>query len=205
MKNIKIIIFFLKSLKNISNSLEKEKLRDSNDLKFLLAAFNNEIEISDKAIEDFLDVKDILIQRQEENLILSNKKLNNENIKCISLIKFNQLKEIDLSENEISNIESFCNINLPFLEFLNLSSNEIENIEPLGEIYFKNLKYLFIQNNQIKNIKVFINSDFPILEILRLENNKINERSLPFQELLNLYCKSSNILITNINEIKRKF
>ena len=49
--------YFLKSLKNISNSLEKEKLRDSNDLKFLLAAFNNEIEISDKAIEDFLDKK----------------------------------------------------------------------------------------------------------------------------------------------------
>ena len=35
--------FYLKSLKNISLSLEKEKLRDSIDLKFLFTAFNNEI------------------------------------------------------------------------------------------------------------------------------------------------------------------
>ena len=140
-------------------------------------------------------------------MILSNKKLNDENIKCISRIKFNQLKEIDLSENKIANIESLCNINLPFLEFLNLSSNEIKNIEPLGEIYMKNLKYLFIQNNQIEDIKVFLNPDFPTLEILRLENNKINEYSLSFENLLKLYCKSRNILVTNIklDEIKIKY
>ena len=106
--------FHLKSLKNISNSLRKEKLRDSNDIKFLLNTFNNDIDISNKAIDKFFDEKDVKIERQEENLILSNKKLNDENIKCISLIKFNQLIDIDLSENEITNIESLCKVNLPF-------------------------------------------------------------------------------------------
>ena len=61
----------------------------------------------------------------------------------LSMIKFNQLKEIDLSENEIIEIEPICNMNLPFLEFLNLSYNNIKNIEPLGELNSKKLKYLY--------------------------------------------------------------
>jgi len=199
--------FVLESLKNIFNSLEKEKLRDSNDLKFLFTALNNEIEISDKAIEDFLDEKDIKIERQEENLNLNNKRLNDKNIKCISLIIFNQLKEIDLSENEIFNIDPICNMNLPFLEFLNLSCNKIENVEPLSKINSKKLKYLFIQDNQIEDIRVFLDCDFPILDILRLENNKIVEHYDSFKSLLNLYNINKKILILRekIDEIKSQY
>jgi len=126
--------FHLKSLKNIYISLRKEIVRDSNDLKFLFAVFNNEIEFSDKAIDVLLKEKDLKIERQEENLILNKKNLYDINIIYLSQIKFNQLKEIDLSDNEITNIELLCNMNLPFLEFLNLSYNRIRNIEPLSEI-----------------------------------------------------------------------
>jgi len=199
--------FLLKSLYNISISLERENYRDSNDLKFLFTTFDNEIKYSNEAIDKLLKEKGLKIEREDESLFLSNKKLNDENIKCISLIKFNQLKEIDLSENEITNIEPLCNINLPFLEFLNLSYNKIENIEPLSEINTKKLKYLFVQNNQIEDMHVFLNYDFPRFEILRLENNNINENSDSFKELFKLYNKSGNILVTNktIDEIKKKY
>jgi len=199
--------FLLKSLKNIYNSYQRENNRDSNDLKFIFTDFNNKIKYSNKAINEIFDKKDIKIKREEESLFLSNKKLNDEYIKCISLIKFNQLKEIDLSENEITNIESFCNINLPFLEFLNLSYNKIKNIEPLSEINPRKLKYLFIQNNQIEDIQIFLDDDFPKLEILRVENNKINENLDSFIKLLELYYKSNKILVTNktIDEFKKKY
>ena len=141
------------------------------------------------------------MKRQEESLFLSELKLNDENIKYLSLIKFNQLKEIDLSENEIIDIEPLCNMNLPFLEFLNLSYNKIKNIEPLGEIYLNNLKYLFIQNNIIQNIDVLLDPEFPTLEILRLENNKIFEDSQSFRKLLVLYNNYKNILISNTAQI----
>jgi len=186
--------------------LQKERLIDSDDLKFIFTVFNKEIKYSNKAIDKLLKEKDIKIKREEESLFLNNKKLNDENIKCISLIKINHLTEIDLSENEITNIEPLCKINLPFLEILNLSYNKIKNIEPLSEISTRKLKYLFLQNNQIEDIQVFLDDDFPKLEILRLENNNINENSNSFKKLLELYNKDyiKNILLSSETKTKTK-
>ena len=182
---------YLINLNNIFRALEREKYRDSNDLKLLLNDFDNEIKNSEKAIIKIFNEKDIKIEREEENLLLSNKQINDENIKLISQIKFNNLKEINLSENEITNIEPLCNINLPYLVLLNLSYNKIINIEPLGEINSRKLKYLFIQNNQIEDFEVFFDNDyqsnFSSLSILRLEENKIKEDSDTFKKLEKKY------------------
>ena len=197
--------WYLKSLDNICKSLEIEKERKLKDLKFLSAVLNNDFEISENGIVTFLNEKDVNIDRENEYLFLNDKKLNDENIKCIALILFNNLKEIDLSGNEITNIEALCDINLPFLEFLNLSYNKIQDIEPLRERNNKNLKYLFIHNNQIEDITILCDPDFPTLNILTLENNKINEQSKQFQNLFKLYKKNQKILVTNINEILEKY
>ena len=200
--------FHLKSLKNISNSLQNEILRDSNDLKFLLEAFNNEIQFSDEAIKVFNKAAKVDIKREEESLFLNKKNLNDTNIISLSMIKFNQLKEIDLSENEIKDIELISKMKLPFLEFLNLSFNKINNIKPLGEMNSKKLKYLFIQNNQIKDIQFIKNWDFPKLIILRLENNdNINENSDSFKEIVNDYKKNKHIIVTKkkIEEIENLY
>ena len=196
--------FYLNNLKNICKLFGKENLRDSKDLKFLFTALKNEIEISNKAIEKFLNEKKVKIGREEENLLLSNKQINDENIECISLIKFNQLKDIDLSENKITNIEPLCKANLPFLETLNLSFNKINNIKPLSEINSRKLKYLFIQNNQIEDIQVFIDfySNFKSLDILILDDNNLKEDS--FKILLKVY---NQIIFTNkiIDEMKNHY
>jgi hypothetical protein len=195
--------FHLKSLYNICQSLEKENERDSNDLKFLLASFNNEIGFSENAIEVLRDDKKVDIDREKENLFLYRKKLGDNYFRYLSLIKFNQLKEIDLSENEIINIAPISNMNLPFLEFLNLSFNKIEDIKPLGEINTKNLKYLFLQENQIKDVQVFKDYEFPKLKILRLENNNIQENSNSFKGIIKIYGKNNQIIVTKakIDEI----
>ena len=189
--------FHLKSLYNICQSLEKENERDSNDLKFLLASFNNEIGFSENAIEVLRDDKKVDIDREKENLFLYRKKLGDNYFRYLSLIKFNQLKEIDLSENEIINIAPISNMNLPFLEFLNLSFNKIEDIKPLGEINTKNLKFLFLQNNQIKDVQVFKDYEFPNLKILRLENNNnMQEDSNSFKGIITIYTKNNQIIVT---------
>ena len=201
--------YHLKSIKNILKSLKKEKGRDSNDLKFILTAFNYDIKIAEDAIkkvDDFLG-KNEKIERQLERLLLNGKNLKDEYIEYISQIKFNQLKEINLSGNGIKNIEPLCNMNLPFLEFLNLSNNQIIDIKPLKEINSKKFNYLFIQNNQIEDIKVLLDGDFPIFEILRLENNdKIKDKDNSKKdliELIKLYTNHKKILIINNDDIKK--
>ena len=153
-----------------------------------------------------MNEKKVKIGREEENLLLNNKQINDENIECISLIKFNQLKDIDLSENKITNIEPLCKANLPFLEKLNLSFNKINNIKPLSEINSRKLKYLFIQNNQIEDIQVFIDfySNFKSLDILILDDNNLKEDSDSFKILLKVY---KQIIFTNkiIDEMKNHY
>jgi Leucine-rich repeat (LRR) protein len=196
-------------LKNVSEAFKKEKERDSNDLKFVLNGLDKEIENSEKEIEEFSDEKDLNfeIEREKENLLLSQEELNDKNLKCISKIKFNNLKEIDLSENNIINIDLLRNISLPYLELLNLSNNQIINIEPLRQINSRKLKYLFIQNNQIEDFQIFLkykNTNFKTLDILRLENNKINEDSEAFGELKEKY---NDIVISSsyFESLKRKY
>ena len=196
--------FYLKSLDNISKSFLNEQKRDLKDLKFLTAAFKNDFEISKKAIDSFSDEKEDKIEREKEYLLLNGKNLNDENIKCISLIQFNNLKEIDLSKNEITNIEALCDINLPFLEYLNLSNNKIKEIEPLKEIISKSFKYLFIHNNLIEDIQILYDPNFRIFEILTIENNHFNQPA-QLEELLSLYKKNEKILVTKIDEIKEKY
>ena len=214
--------FYLKSLKNIYYTLQREKDRDSNDLPFLLNDFENKIKNSKKASNSFFIAKKKDIKREEDKLIFIKEKINDENIKCISQIKFNNLKVINLSGNEITNIKLLCNISLPYLELLNLSENKIVNIAPLGQLNSLKLKYLFIQKNQIEDIQVFIDYyelNFKYLEILRLDENKIDDKSNSYEEFEKLYdCKNNqndkgvkdvkdNIIITSsyIDKISQKY
>ena len=98
------------------------------------------------------------------------------------MVNFYQLKRIDVSYNQIKNIDSFKKMYLPFLEYLNMSNNEIENIESLTEIKSKKLKELFLHNNKIKNIDSLYKNQF-ILQILRVDGNEINYESEGFKKL----------------------
>ena len=85
---------------------------------------------------------------------------------------FKQLKEIDVSCNEIKNIDCLYEMALPHLEYLDMSNNEIENIEPIACLESKKLKEICLQDNKIKDIGPFEDSDFPEIQILRVEGNE---------------------------------
>ena len=88
---------------------------------------------------------------------------------------------------------------LPFLEFLNLSDNEIQNIEPVANLKSKNLQYIFLQKNQIEEIEPFSKSYFPALKILRVEgNNNIDGENEQNEEEKKKKKES-------FNKIKKKF
>ena len=154
----------------MGKSLKEANDRNSKDIKFLFKGLSKGIENSLKAIDALIDNKEIQLHRDEKYIHLNNSKLEDIDFKYISQISFNLLKEIDISENKIRNIQSFKKMSLPFLEFLNLSFNQINKIEPITKINSKNIKYIFLQNNEIEDIEALLNSNFNNIKILRVEN-----------------------------------
>ena len=86
--------------------------------------------------------------------------------------KYKEIKEINLSKKSIINFKNNKNISfekLSELLNLNLSYNEISELNDI--IFFENLKELYINNNKIEDIS-FCES-LPNLLILNAENNNI--------------------------------
>ena len=193
--------FLLRSIINLGKSYEEEKNRDSMDIKCFLSGLNKDIEnLNKKGILYkkeicFLNIGNIFIYHKEM-------KLDDQDFKYISQIRFNQLKEIDISENNIKNIEPFNKMSLPFLEFLNLSHNEIQIIEPITNLKSKNLQYIFLQNNKIEDIESFLKYDFPVLKILRLEDNIIMEENEEKKKLIDRKYKGKFFYKSMKDEIK---
>lgn len=126
----------------------------------------------------------------------------------------NQIVILDLSENQISNIEPLKN--LKSLESLYLYDNQISNIEPLIELKslttlslfsnqitdieplkgLKSLRLLYLDNNQISNIEPL--KELKSLVILGLFDNQIIDIK-PLEELLAL--KEVDVGINKISDI----
>ena len=161
---------YLQSIINIGKSFKEGNERNSKDIKCLLKALGQDIQISQVAIESLIDKRSIQLYREEKYIHLNNRKLDDQDFIYISQIRFNQLKEIDISENAITSIEPFKKMRLPFLEFLNLSYNQIKFIKPLTKLKSEKLKYIFLQHNKIEDIEALSESDFQFLKILRAED-----------------------------------
>jgi Leucine-rich repeat (LRR) protein len=194
LKNIEIFKdnkLYINSIKNMGESLKEGNKRNSKDIKFLLKEYSQSMEISNKAIEALKNKEKL--HKIDKNVYLWNKDLVDQDFKYLCQIRFNQLKELDISENKITNIEPFNRMSLPFLEFLNLSDNQIELIEPVTKINSKNLHYIFLQKNQIKDIDAFLDSNFQSLKILRVEDN------------VNLKYKNDEDIEKVLNKINEKY
>ena len=209
--------FHLKSVINLGSSLEEGNKRNSKDIKLFLNELSIDIKKSEEAIKVLNDEKDIQLYRNKKYISLNAKDLGDKYFKYVSQIRFNQLKEIDISENNITDISAFKKMTLPFIEFLNLGHNKIKIIEPIANLKSKNLKYIFLQANEIQDIETFKNSDFPILVILRLEEEEdiqnvknqeeINKREKILKELDEKYPNKiiSKSIKKQIEEFKQKY
>ena len=135
--------FHLKSIINLGKSFQESNKRDSKEIKYLLQGLSKDIAHSEKAKNALIAKNEISLKRKNSFLHLHDRELGDIGFNYISQIRFNQLKEIDISGNDIEDIEPFKLMSLPFLEFLNLSHNKIEKIEPIKDLDSKNLQYIF--------------------------------------------------------------
>jgi len=174
-KEFDIIKYRLEKLKKneemINNSLQEKNIK---------------IKIKDKSIFKTLKLED-----------KENKKINNEEFKLITKLYIKNLKEIDLSDNKISDIDCLNQMILPHLESLNMSKNEIEKIDPIIDCI--KLRKIDFSHNKISDIECLNNEILPYLESLNMSNNKIESI-----EVLSDYKKIKEIDVSN-NNIRRIF
>jgi Leucine-rich repeat (LRR) protein len=142
--------------------------------KEALVKLNDEYSIN---LEEFYEKEEFCLKLRGAKNEAKYPKLGDDGFKYISQIRFKDLIEINLSNNNISDISYLNNMLLPHLEILNFSDNQIVDITPVANLISKYLSDIYLQNNQIEDITPFENAKFPrwSLEILRLDGNNFNK------------------------------
>ena len=118
-----------------------------------------------------LNIKNDLV----EKLDLSKKSIGKEIKKYFDNIKFKNLKELDLWDNNIAEINFLSKTNLEQLEKLSLGNNQISDLNAFNNINFRQLKELDLWNNKITDLDFFQNITIDNIEKLNLGNNKITD------------------------------
>ena len=193
--------FNIKSLKNLGQSIKAENKRNNHQIECMMNNFEKKIKNKDSVIKKLRDKYEIELKGDEEKLSLSKRGIDDEALFLISQIPFDRLEEIDLSGNNITNIESLNNMNLPHLKAINLSFNKIENINSVANLNCPKLGEVLLQNNQIKDIEPFKNSTFK-LNIMRLENNQLEK---DFKEIREHFKGAINLEERTPKDFSKKY
>ena len=116
------------------------------------------------------------------------------------MINFNDLVNLDLSNNSIKDISIFNQKQFQKLKILNLKSNKIKDLKEVNKFSFKNLEFLFLSSNKISNLKSFQYKNFDNLCYLSLSKNNISDIT-PLNEVNLLNLNILNLSFNNINDI----
>lgn len=150
------------NIKNIAESLEKQTVNPRAAIKEEMVKLQNGFNNMHDTILGVLNFKlkgkiKEEIKSNIESINLSNQGITNEDLLLLSLIKFDNLKELDLSENEINNIEYLKFSVLPKIKKINLSHNKIKELPNTDNFNLKDqmpeLQGIYINGNEIeKNV-----------------------------------------------------
>ena len=159
-------------MKATSNCEPFEDFKDNENIEELLLNKLNDLQ---KKVRDFLNVKlKVNLTGKEIKLDLKNKNIDNIELNLLSCLKFENLEEIDLSHNKISNIEILKDFNMSKIKRLDLSFNKLN--------YDKNF-----DNNKIGGNNTLLN--------FSKENNTILSKDF-------IKLDDNNLLAKDIEEIK---
>ena len=138
---------------------EESEVENNNEKENQL---ENKLNIIEKKVLDYLKVKlKINITGKEVSLNLSNKNIGNNELNLITSIPFDNLEEINLSHNRISDIYILKNFNLKKIKSIDLSLNNINNLKGNRRL---DLSFNCINNIGNAKIEKYINKPIDSLE-----------------------------------------
>ena len=183
-------------LKKIEIFINKEDLEEDNNINNPTQEKN--MTNTPKPLLSELLLNNLMKKIQNKNiykLILYGCNLNE--IEAINKPSFENLTELDLSNNLLDNLEIFTKPTFKNLLSLNLNHNKISILDPLKKASFKFLTNLSLTNNEITNIEIFAKVPFKNLDKLNLASNLITDleifKNVPFKNITYLNISDNQI------------
>ena len=187
-----ILIYYEKHPKNYHNSINISNISKSiinddkqNKQNNILREKINHLE---KTILHSLNVKlGVELKGDEIKINLNNRNVGNIELNLMCQVGFENLKEINLSNNNISDIAPIKNLTTTQLQKVDLSSNKIQNINVLETVLENNkdIESIKLNNNLIKDITILKKKKLSVLKEINLDNNRIIQKE--FLEIKNLF------------------
>ena len=154
LNNVKSILILKKIFANVKN---KRKL---NFIKYN-KRITKRLDINKEYFERFARLKKFNIKFNQniedtdiEELNLSQKYINKEELKYLAEVKFKELKVLNLKRNNLTDISMLKDVNFNELKVLILTNNYISNIDILEKVNFEKLIELNLSNNKVSNIDI---------------------------------------------------
>lgn len=119
-------------------------------------------------IKHFNDKFKVNLTGEELELNLTGKKIGNLGVEMLARINFTNLENLNLSRNEISNVQTIKNFKMPKIKKLDLSYNNIIDMFPLIEAIEKmpRLVNLKLNDNLLEDVSPIKEGGFANLQIL---------------------------------------
>ena len=171
---------------DVQNNLQKEinRIRDDNQnnykLTFNIERTNKEIIHNSNETEYLEEInnsfnKSFIYKEKIINLNFLNERFGDEYLKKFCQIKWENIKELKLNNNNIVDIKPLFEVPLFQLETLDLSNNLIEEIDDLKNLQIYILININFENNKFDDPYIFYDDKFLNLEYLNIKNNNIDD------------------------------
>ena len=194
------------NLTNLAESISTENARDSIELEVALKNLELKIKNRKSVIEEFNKKFKTSFNGKEESISLINRGLQDNDFKLLTRIGFPRLKDLDVSQNKITDIESLKDMNTSYLRNMNFNDNAIKSIGVLESLDLKSLQELQLKNNSITSVSTLLRSDLPALQFIRLEGNDGIDRSMDdFKKVLKKYTKKIIYVVQTYEDFNKKY
>jgi len=181
---------FMTSYYNDTSKNEKKEYK-----KKLLNKIDN---LEKKVLGYFNSKLNINLTGKEIKIDLNNKNIGNIDLDLLSGVEFKKLEEINLSHNNISNIESLPNFKT--VKRIDISFNKIKDITPIKQLTKNNkkLENLNLGNNEIMDVKILKENIFTTVIDINLDNNNIIKKDI--EEIKDIIKKNNEEKLCRKNE-----
>ena len=170
-----------------------------------------QLELLEKKVINYINVKfDLRLTGKEIKIDLNGKNIGNIELELLSGIEFKNLEELNISSNNITNVQPLKQFKSPNLKVIDISNNPIENIDAIKEMKAKlkeiNLKNTNILKKDIQDLKNIIihgidSKDTKTKEcILKYEINNVNNLKNKLKEKE----KSISSLLNDVEKLEKK-